>query len=132
MDERLDHHGWYSEDYGEEDLQHIEGELFEILIPDYPDPEFFGEEEYYEESTQEELEGPPDLVEHQMDHAAVEAAHLYAEARFGWKYRARLRRQGKFVPPDIRGYSAPAFVRVADLQKKARGEGPDGGGLQAG
>ncbi len=36
----------------------------------------------------------------------------------GWRRKARGRRRGTFVPPDMRTYRWPVFVRVADLQNQ--------------
>ena len=63
------------------------------------------------------LERPQDAVDHQADDKVAGQA-AYIAARVGYRYRARLSRQGEqWSPPDTKDYAAPVFVRVSDLQR---------------
>ena len=59
-------------------------------------------------------------VEHQADYAEDDSLESESDfdAQFGWRSKARHRKRGRFVPPDIRGFAAPVFVRVADLRAR--------------
>ena len=59
-------------------------------------------------------------VEHQAEFpAGTEAESDYAAVRFGWRSKARRGRRGRrWAPPDTRRFSAPAFVRLADLRSR--------------
>ena len=49
----------------------------------------------------------------------VEGQGAYVAARVGYRYRARLDRQGGgWSPLDTSSYVAPVFVRVSDLQQR--------------
>ena len=64
---------------------------------------------------------PPERLQGAVDHQAedkVEGQAAYVAARVGFRYRARLDRQGEgWSPPDTSDYVAPVFVRVSDLQR---------------
>ena len=62
-----------------------------------------------------------DRVDHALDHAVDDTAQADYDEQFGWRSRARRSRKGQFVPPDMRSYRWPVFVRVADLQNQDRG-----------
>ena len=121
MAERLNYRDEENNDYRDE--QYEEKQVAEIpryLLgnPDY-DPEEgtfgYGLEHY------QELPAGLEEVEHYLDHAAEDAAQLDAEAKRGWRSRARRRRKGKFIPPDVRAYQWPVFVRLADLPNRDGG-----------
>ena len=115
MAERLDYRGEEYNDY--QDEQHEESQFDEIPWYRLADPDYDPDEGDYEYGLEDDQEPPEGLeeVEHHLDHAADDAAQLDAEKKFGWKGRARRRRKGRFVPPDVRAYRWPVFVRVADL-----------------
>ena len=122
MDERTGYRGGYHDDYrDEEDGQQYQGNLADdiswrlLADPDY-DPEEGSLEDGLEDY-QEQLEP----VEHPLDHVAADAGQLDAEARYGWRAMARLRRQGRFVPPNMTTYRWPTFVRVEELQNRGGG-----------
>ena len=89
-----------------------------------PDDDHDGED--YAETLQEQRE----RVEHQADHAAddsLEPEPISMPSSDG-RSTSRRRQRGRFVPPDIRAYAAPVFVRVAGLQAGATsgsGETPE-------
>ena len=119
MAQREDYRGGENNDYQDEQYEEIQVDevpWYRLADPDYDPDE--GDFEYGLEDDQE----PPERreqVEYRLDHAADDAAQLDAEARFGgWKSRARRRRMGRFVPPDVRDYRWPVFVRVADLTNR--------------
>ena len=98
--------------YGEERQEEDHDDYQEHHASRYGDPDYDPEGE-----DAEDLQEP---VEHQADHTADDSVQSDSafDAQFGWRSKAR-RRRGRFVPPDIRGYAAPAFVRVTDLQARA-------------
>ena len=110
-------------DYRREENNDYKDEQYEVNqvaeIPRYllGNPDYEPEEDDLEYGLEHYQEPPERLeeVEHQLDHAAEDVAQLDAEAKLGWRSRARRRRKGKFIPPDVRAYRWPVFVRVADL-----------------
>ena len=57
-------------------------------------------------------------VGHQLDHAVDDTIRADYGEKFGWRKDGRNSREGQFVPPDMRSYRGPVFVRVADLQNQ--------------
>ncbi len=121
MAERLDYRGEENNDYKDE--QYEENQVAEIPRYLIGNPDYDPEEDDLEYGPEDYQEPPERLeeVEHQLDHAAEDAAQLDAEARFGFKSRARRRRKGRFIPPDVRAYRWPLFVRLADLPNRDGG-----------
>ena len=121
MTERLDYRG---EEYNyDNDGRYEESQLDRLLWYRLADPNYDPEEGDLEYELEDDLEPPEGLeeVEHHLDHAADDAAQLDAEVKFGWRGKVRRRREGRFVPPDVRAYRWPMFVRVADLQNRDGG-----------
>lgn len=115
MAERLGYGGGYYDDYeDEEDQQYQESQVDDIPWYRLADPDYVPEEEELPEGRLEDFQEQAERVEHQLD----AAAQLDAEAQFGWRSKARRRRKGSFVPPDIRTYRWPTFVRVEDLRNQ--------------
>ena len=116
MMERLDY-GKADDDY-EDDYQEERGdgyqedheEAYEALYYENPDDDY-EELDHAAESAQ---------VEPQVNYAADEnGISDYANTQFGWRSRARRARRGQiWVPPDTRGFKAPVFVLLADLQSQ--------------
>lgn len=105
--------------YGGDGQPHRERDADEILRYLLVDPDYDPEDDDLDdllEGRPEDDQEPPEQVEHQVDHGAGDAEQLDAEAQFGWRNAARRGRRGRFVPPDMRAYRWPAFVRVEDLQ----------------
>ena len=99
--------------YGEEHQEEDHDDYQEHHASRYGDPDYDPEGE-----DAEDLQEP---VEHQADHTADDSLEAGSDfyARVGWRSKAHRRQRGRFVPPDMRGYAAPVFVRVADLQARA-------------
>ena len=91
------------------DRQEYHGETGETYEPRYDlDPGL----PLWEDHPPERLR---DAVGHQAEHRAEAQAEYFA-ARLGWRYRSRLRRQGRnWVPPNTSEYVAPVFVPVSYL-----------------
>ena len=127
MDERTGYRGGYHDDdyQDEEDGQQYQENLADdiswrlLADPGY-DPDYDPEEGSLEDGL-EDYQEQPEPVEHPLDHVAADAGQLDAEARYGWRAKARLRRQGRFVPPDMRTCRWPTFVRVEELQNRGGG-----------
>ena len=120
--ERLGYGRDFSDDYDDDhddsdveqthDQQEYRAETGETYEPWYDlDPD----SPHWEDHRPERLR---DAVDHQAEHKA-EAQIQYFAARLGYRYRARISRQGKsWVPPDTSEYVAPVFVRVSELQRR--------------
>ena len=115
MVERSHFGGEYYDDYedyeDEDELDHPEDDQEE-----YQDPsaDFDGGDD----AAAEDFQGQHDQVEHQLEHAVDDTTQVGFDALPGWRRKARGRRRGTFVPPDMRTYRWPVFVRVADLQNQ--------------
>ena len=115
MTERLNYGGGYNDDHDDEEEEQ-ESQADDILWYRLGDPNYDPDEQDRPEGGLDDFQTALDQVDHQLDHAADDAAQLNAEARFGWRFRARLRRKGLSVPPDMTDYRWPTFVRLEDLQ----------------
>lgn len=109
--------GFGGEHYDDED--HEEAVVDRVAWYRLADPDYDPDEP--DDEILDDVHDEIDLVGHQLDHAADDAARLDAAAQFGWRHSARIRLQGRFVPPDIRLYRWPTFVPVADLQNQDDG-----------
>ena len=119
MTERLNHGGWDYDDY-DDNLDH-EGDYQEDFEQEYTPPVYDdggdADSEYDGDDTGAEgFQDQHDLVEHQVDFAMDDSGDTDFEEQFGWRSKARRRRQGRFVPPDMTWHRRPVFVRVKDLQ----------------
>ena len=89
---------------------------------DYDDyEEHYGHDSDHDLEDEGHEEGLRERVEHQADYPADDSvdSHVDFDAQLGWRSKAHRRERGRFVPPDTRGYAAPVFVQVADLQARA-------------
>ena len=110
--ERLNYGGRYYDD----DDEQYQAEA----VPWYrrADPDYDPEEE--DREGLEAFEEEPELVAHQLEHATQDIVQAGFAAQFRWRSKARRGRRGRFVPPDMKPYRWPTFVRVADLQNPDR------------
>ena len=120
MVERLNFGGEYYDGYEDEDELDIELDYPEDDQGEYQDPnaDFSADFDGGDDAAAEDFQGQHDQVEHQMEHAADDTTQVDFDALLGWRRKARGRRRGTFVPPDMRTYRRPVFVRVADLQNQ--------------
>ena len=108
MRERLNYGGEYYDDH-EENLDDDDGS-----------------EEDHAEGSQEEVghraeypaNGPQEEVAYEAKYSPGDSAESdYADVQFGWRSKARRGKRGRrWAPPNTRTFTAPVFVRLADLQ----------------
>lgn len=136
MSEKLNY-GNDKPDYQETEFDYEEDSIRDLLpeiLEHYgsQDAEEDGSESQYAISRFEHVavdaENNGATVEYTYEHALDDGAESeYGAIRFGWRSSARRRRRGEiWVPPDIRGFRAPVFLRLADLLREAGNDRPDG------
>ena len=116
MTERLGYGTPHYHDY-DDDQQNQESQVEDIPWYVLADPDYSPEEE--EGAAQEGLEDFQERngqVEYQADFVEDDVDQSEFEAQFGWRSKARRRKKGRRLLPDMRGYVAPVFVRAADLE----------------
>ena len=123
MRERLNYGGQYYDDH-EENLDDDDGseEDYTEGSQEKVDPRA----EYHVDSSQEEFghraeypaNGPQEEVAYEAKYSPGDSAESdYADVQFGWRSKARRGKRGRrWAPPNTRTFTAPVFVRLADLQ----------------
>ena len=125
LEDGKDFRDHYEDKYDDSDVEqtHDQPAYREKTAETY-EPEYFRDPEspHWEEHRPERLR---DAVDRQAEHRA-EAHAKYFAARLGYRYRARLSRQGqRWVPPDTSENMAPVFVRASGLQRPAADQAQD-------
>ena len=113
MTERL---GYGRPHYDDDDQQRQEHQVEDVPWYILADPDYSPEEEGDAQEGLGDFPGRPEQVEYQEDFVEDDSAETEFQAQFGWRSKARRRKKGRRHLPDMRGYVAPVFVRVADLE----------------
>ena len=120
---KIDYGGAY--DYDEDEYEDDEVELDigldhrEAHPLDYS-PEADLDSDGYDDASAAGFQEQHDRVEHRADYAADDSGLVGFDGGSIWRGRYR-RRWGRYVPPDMRQYRWPVFVRFTGLQDQGNG-----------